>query len=270
MKLIFNSTLLIVFFIIALNRNSFSQEQTNFVEITPFFSGKYFYWGEYNDYSYQIVEEYGNLYGGGLHAKIKFSNSFDLYINLDACFSYGIVNYNGFLQNPDGTSEPYKSETVYEWFESTLNFGYDFYISNYFRMSPEFGFQFESWDRDIDNGGQYGYNEIYDMFVLDFGGTFAVLFSSKAKIFLKILGKYPLLIEESLNLASRGQGGPPDINLEPEPNIGINIELGANIYGAFFSVYMDYLIFSKSLFDQGFHQPESDRSIVGLKFGYTF
>lgn len=246
------------------------QKSNDLFEFTPHLIGKYFYWGEYNDYSFQMLEEYGNLFGGGFQSKIKFSRSFNLYINVYACFSYGIVNYNGFLQNNDGTFEAYKSETVYDWFESTLNFGYDFYAFNSFTISPEFGFQFESWDRDIDNGGQYGYDEIYDIFLIDFGFIFTALFSSKVHIFFKILGEYPLLIEESINLAIRGQGGPAEINLEPKPNIGINLELGANIHDSFLSVFMDYMIFSKSLYDNGFHQPESDRSVVGIKLGYTF
>lgn len=48
------------------------------------------------------------------------------------------------------------------------------------------------------------------------------------------------------------------------------MELGATTYGAFLSFYLDYLLLSKSAFDHGFHQPESDRAVIGMKLGYTF
>ncbi|MCB0730205.1 MAG: hypothetical protein KDC88_04150 [Ignavibacteriae bacterium] len=263
----------LLFFLMLLssvNKNAICQSSKKLIEITPQIVVKNFYWGEYNDNSVQDLEEYGNLYGGGFQSKFKFSQNLDLFIYAEAYFYNGTVDYNGFLQDVSGNFESYKSETVYEWFESTFNIGYDFNPSYYFSFSPELGFQFESWDRDIDNGGQYGYNEIYDMFLIDFGCTFTTRFSSNAKIFFKILGEYPLLIDEFINLAARGHEGPEEINLEPQPNIGLNAELGANTYGVYFSVIFDYLIFSKSFFDQGFHQPESDRTIVGIKLGYTF
>lgn len=260
-------------FILILSASSTSLlAQTNkaLVELTPQVVFKSFYWGEYNDNSELVLEEEGMHYGGGINSKFKFSRSFDLYAEVDLYYCYGLVDYNGFLQDAQGNTEPYKSQTAYEDLETSLNFGYDFYISQNFIIAPELGFQFEYWNRDIDNGGQYGYEEIYNMLSLQFGSSFIFPLGSASKIFLNILGKYPVLIEESIDLASRGQGGPADINLEPGANMGLNLELGANIYGAFVSLYFDYLLFSKSAYDQGYFQPESDRSVVGLKLGYTF
>ena len=108
------------------------------------------------------------------------------------------------------------------------------------------------------------------MLFIDFGTSLIYQFSRSSKIFLNILGEYPFLITESVDLASRGQGGPAEINLEPQPNIGLNMELGGTTYGVFLSFYLHYMLFTKSAFDQGFHQPESDRMVVGMKLGYTF
>src|SRR3989339_608392 len=215
---------LIILLILACNDLVWGQPFKNLVEITPQFTLKSFLWGEYNDNSVQLLEEKGLLYSGGITSKIKFSRSFDLFTKFDAHYYSGLIDYDGFLQNPDGTTEPYKSKTGNEGLEA----------------------------------------------ILDFGCNFIYQFSRPAKIFLNILGEYPLLITESIDLASRGQGGPADINLEPQSNIGLNIELGATTYGAFLSFYLDYLLFSKSAFDQGYHQPESDRTVVGMKLGYTF
>jgi hypothetical protein len=248
----------------------YGQLYKNLIEITPQFSFRSFYWGEYDNNSVQLLEEAGFLYSAGISSKIKFNKRIDFYIKLDAQFYRGSVDYDGFLMLASGGTEPYKSKTGYKGLEAAMYFGYDFYTASNFAIAPELGFQYETWDRDIDEGGRYGYNEIYNSFLIDFGCNFMVLLSNSSKIFLNVLGEYPLLITESVNLASRGQGGPPNINLEPQPNIGINTELGANIFGAFISFYLDYILFSKSAFDKGFHQPESDRTLVGFKLGYTF
>jgi hypothetical protein len=260
-------------FILILSASSTSLlAQTNkvLIELTPQVVLKSFNWGEYNDKSELVLEETGLHYGGGINSKFKFSRSFDLYTKFDFYYCTGLVDYNGFLQDAQGNTEPYKSKTGYEDIETSLNFGYDLYIARQFIIAPEFGFQYEYWIRDIDNGGKYGYDEIYDMLSIKFGSNFIFPLGKSSGIFLNIFGKYPLLIEESIDLASRGQGGPADINLEPGANLGLNVELGANIYGAFISLYYDYMLFSKSGYDQGYFQPESDRSLVGLKIGYTF
>lgn len=255
---------------ILISNISFSQPYKNLVEITPLFDLKSFYWGEYNDNSVQLLEEKGLLYSGGLTSKIKFTTDIDFFMKVGAEYYAGLVDYNGFLMLQGGGTQPYKSKTGYQGLESTLNFGYDFFVSDYLAISPEFGFQYEYWNRDIDNGGQYGYDEVYNMFLMAFGCSLIIPFSSSTKIYLSLLGEYPVYISESINLASRGQGGPPDINLEPQTNIGFNGELGANIFGSFIALYVDYMLLSKSAFDKGYYQPMSDRTVVGIKLGYTF
>lgn len=263
-------TIQIILLAAASNTFLFAQTNKNLIEVTPQVVLKSFYWGEYDDKSVQLLEEKGMHYGGGFNSKFKFSRSFELYTKLDLYYCTGLIDYNGFLQDAQGNTEPYKSKTNYRAFETSLNFRYDFYLAEYFVIAPEFGFHFEYWNRDIDNGGQYGYDEVYNMLSFNFGSNFIFPLGNSSKIFLNILGKYPILIEESIDLASRGQGGPANISLEPVANLGFNLELGANIYGTFFSFYYDYLLFSKSKLDQGYFQPESDRSVVGLKLGYTF
>ncbi len=261
---------LIILIILACIDLAWGQPYKNLIEITPQFTLKSFIWGEYNDNSIQVLEEKGLLYSGGITSKIKFSSSIDLYTKFDAHYYSGLIDYDGFLQNTDGTTEPYKSKTGYEGLETILNFGYDIYTGDHFVIAPELGFQYEYWNRDIDDGGKYGYDEVYNLFFIDFGTGFIYQFSRSSKIFLNIMGEYPLLITESLDLASRGQGGPADVNLEPLPNIGLSMELGGTTYGVYLSFYLDYMLFTKSAFDQGFHQPESDRTVIGMKLGYTF
>ena len=261
---------LIILMILTCIDLAWGQPYKNLIEITPQFTLKSFIWGEYNDDSKQLLEEKGLQYGGGVTSKIKFSKSLDLFTRFDFNYYAGLVDYDGFLMLEGGGTEPYKSKTGYEGLETLINFGYDFYAGDQFIIAPELGFQYEYWNRDIDNGGKYGYDEVYNLLFIDFGTSLIYQFSRSSKIFFSVMGEFPLLITESVDLASRGQGGPADINLEPEPNIGLNMELGATTYGAFLSFYLDYLLFSKSAFDQGFHQPESDRSVIGMKLGYTF
>lgn len=267
LKGVFSSVL---FIFIVFNNVLLSQTYNNFFEITPQFVLKSFQWGEYNDNSVKLLEETGIQYGGGVASKIKFSSSLDLFIRADFYYYAGLVDYDGFLMLAGGGTEPYKTKTGYQGIESTLNFGYDFYAANQFVIAPELGFQFDYWLRDLDNGGKRGYEEVYSSFLIDFGTSFIYQFSRSSKIFLSVLAEYPLNISESIDLASRGQGGPLELNLESKPNIGLNMELGGTTYGIFLSFYMDYMLLSKSNIVQELFQPESDRMIVGVKLGYAF
>lgn len=257
--------------ILAVSINSiFAQTNCKLFNITPYFGARYFYWGEYNNYKKQNLEEYGTIFLGGINSKTKFSQSIDLFAYTDFLFYYGLVNYNGYLMLNTGGTESYQSETDYWGLVFLLNMGYNFRLGRHFILSPELGVEYECWNRDVDNGGNYGYDEFWEIFFFDFGCNFVLPITTMSKIFLKILGKYPLIISESVNLASRGRDGLSDINLEPGSNIGLNLELGAKIYGFFLSIQIDYLLFSSSTFDHGFNQPRSDRSLTGLRLGYTF
>lgn len=266
MKNNFNSPVAIILLCFSVSQNVEAQNNSLF-NITPIVGTKYFYWGEYSN-SLQNLEEYGFLWDIGVNSKTKFSRAFDLYIYSGFDVYYGIVNYNGYLQDQYGNSEPYKNETAYLGLGLNLNLGYDVYLSRYFIFSPEFGFGYELWERDVDNGGQYGYAELWNLALLNFGCGFTFSIPPSSKIYLKILGNFPVAITESIDLSARG--GPSEINLEPEPNPGISLELGTVIYGAHLSFYMEYILFSPSALDQGYHQPESDRNLTGLKLGYQF
>ncbi len=258
-----------ILMITALQIPNFSQSNKLF-EITPYAETKYFYWGEYNDYSTQILEEYGIIYSLGISGKTKFSKTLQLYLLTDADIYYGIPNYNGFVQNPNGTVESYKSETEYRGIKFLFNTGYDIHLGKHFIIAPEFGLEYEYWERDIDNGGQYGYVELWSLFSLNFGSSFIIPLPPSSKIFLKVFGKYPLIIEESIDLAARVQAKQASAYLEPGGNIGIISELGSVIYGAYISFYLDYSWYSKSAFDRNYYQPESDKSLIGLKIGFSF
>jgi len=264
-------TAVLFFLLLGVTSNlSIGQTNNQLFEITPQIGLKYFYWGEYNDESVLALEEFGLLYFGGLNIKTKFSNSFDLYVRGNFEFYLGLLNYNGYLQDAAGNTDPFESETGYLGLEFLLHFGYDFRLSRCLTFAPEFGLGYENWERDIDNGGQYGYDELWEFPLFNFGCNFIIRLSHSSKIYFKIIGKSPLTISESVDLESRGQGGSDDISLEPGTNIGINLELGAVISGAYFSFYFDYIPFSKSALDQNYHQPESERSLAGLKLGYQF
>jgi len=231
---------------------------------------RFFNWVETLSNGEDLLEEDGVLYQVGFNTKTKFSKKLGLYLRANGVLYFGTVDYDGSLQDEYGNLTAYQSETSYLGSEFTLNTGYDLYFDKQFILSPEIGFQYEYWKRDIDNGGQYGYDEFYNLFFFDFGCNFLVLLSHDASIFLKFLAEYPVSISENIDMSNRGQGGPSDINLKPESNFGINLELGTTVYGAFFSFGYDYMLFSESEFDQNYKQPESERSMIQFKVGYTF
>jgi hypothetical protein len=262
--------ILIIFLIQSPTSIIIAQQNNKLFQFTPQAGLRFFTWEETLEDGTDLLEENGMLYGVGAKIKIKFGRILDLYMLVDGSAYLGTIDYEGYLQDNFGNLTPYKSETNYSGGKLMFNFGYDFYLNKQLTLSPEFGFQYEYWKRDIDNGGQYGYDEFYKVFFVDFGSNFLVSVSSDASIFLKVLGEYPVSISESIDFASRGQGGLSDVNLQPENNFGVNLELGVSVYGALFSFGYEYLLFSKSDPDQDYHQPESDRGIIKLNIGYTF
>ena len=239
-------------------------------ELTPSVGFEYLSWGEYNQLEEQDLEEYGLVYKINLIAKSKFSENLGLYASTEGKFYYGIIDYNGYLQLSSGGTEPFKTETGYMGFDFCGNLGNDFCLGKNFILSPVIGIGYEYWERDIADGGQYGYIERWDFLYFNFCTCFIFPLSSSSEILLNISGKYPLQINESVNLSSRGNAGPSNINLNPGNNIGLDIELGTKTHGIFLSLNLEYLLFSSSPFNQGFHQPRSDRSLTGLNLGYSF
>ena len=231
---------------------------------------KFYNWSEYDKNSTQNLDESGTLFLVGLSATYNFITGSNIYTKSDIYFYTGSVDYDGYLQNDYGTNTPYKTETGYKGVELLLNFGYNFNITHNFILAPELGFEYEYWNRDLGKGDKHGYKETYNVVFMDFGFNGNLRVVPKVLIFMKFLGEIPLSISESVDLSPWEGSGSSVIDLTPGSNVGINFESGVIAYNISLSLYIDYLLFSPSKLNRNIFQPESDRSIFGVKLGYTF
>ncbi|MBI9073242.1 MAG: hypothetical protein JEY94_16685 [Melioribacteraceae bacterium] len=263
-----HSYIILVCFVYCLSDANAQLKLTN-SEITFYAGLRSFYWEEYNDQGASIIEDEGFLFCPGVSATVFFSENIPFYIYTKGNIYLGTVDYSGFLQDTNGDVEDYNSETAYFGTEIMLNFGYLFKTADNFAIYPEAGFIYHYWSRDIDNGGQYGYDEEYQSVSINFGFNSKVIISENSDLNMRLLGTYPIVIMESIDLASRDQGGPADIELEPGADLGILGEIGINVYGIHAGFYFNLTNYLKSDEDQGYHQPESYREDIGINLGCT-
>lgn len=238
------------------------------IKITPLIGLKFYSWGEYGNNSTQKLDESGTQFLIGFSAKHKLIGNMNFYVRSDFYYYTGTVDYDGYLQNDYGGKTPYKTETGYNGFELLINSGYNFNVTHNLSLAPELGFEYEYWKRDLGKGDKHGYLESYNVFFIDFGFNGRLKILPNVSIFMKFLGEAPLSISEGVDLSSKNN--PKEIDLAPKSNMGINFETGVTAYNASFSFYIDYLLFSPSDINQSIYQPESDRSIFGIKLAYDF
>lgn len=240
----------------------------NLIKITPLIGLKFYSWGEYDNNSTQNLDESGTQFLIGFSAKHELIGNMNFYVRSDFYYYTGTVDYDGYLQNDYGGNTPYKTETGYNGFELLINSGYNFNVTHNLSLAPELGLEYEHWKRDLGKGDKHGYLESYNVFFIDFGFNGRLKISPNVSIFMKFLGEAPLSISEGVDLSSNNNL--KEIDLAPKSNMGINFETGVTAYNASFSFYIDYLLFSPSDINQSIFQPESDRSIFGIKLAYDF
>lgn len=239
-------------------------------ELTINMGIRYFIWEEYTDNDVCVVSEDGILFSPNIVSTIFFSKEIPFYTEVRWSIFVGTVDYEGFLQDNYGNVENYISETAYLGTEVFLDFGYLIKFSESFGLAPEFGCEYNYWNRDVDNGGQYGYDEIYNLIKLNFGVFTKIMLGKNLDLIFRMLVSYPIFISETIDMGARGKNLPRDIELEPGSDIGFNLETGVNIYGISTVIYFLGERYLKSNEDRGYHQPESYRVNIGLHFGYKF
>jgi hypothetical protein len=249
-----------------------AQQLTEGFFVSPSAGGELFYWGEFSETEGEgeIVREEGFLYNFGVACGLKPGEQSGFAADASAKIFWGLVDYSGFLQDSRGNIENYVSRTGYIGSELRLSSGYQYFPVDFFALLPFVGFGYKYWKRDLDNGGIYGYDEFYQVVSADLSLQANLFLSKKFALFMGFRTEVPFYVSETIDLASRGQGGPVEINLVPGANPGFFGETGLNLYNFDFSIYVHTITFSKSNVDQGFHQPESQRIVMGMKGGVSF
>ncbi len=249
---------------------SIAQINKNDFSLTPFARISSYNWKEFDDNGKQLLEESGMLFAFGTKAEFFFLRKKELLVETDLMTYFNKVNYDGFLQDNQGNQTPYKSKTVYFGLQFGANAGWIFPLDKNFFVTPLLGFELEYWNRDIDDGGRFGYDEKYTIFLFQVAGRTKYAIAKNFNLTSNLSFKFPLSIAENIDLASRGQGGPSDINLSPKSNPRILIEAGAEYMNAAVSIFFETWTLGKSAQDQGFLQPESTRKMFGVKLAYSF
>jgi hypothetical protein len=258
----------ILFFFVLFNV-SFAQNLSETFQITPYASIHGFSWKEFSSTGAEDLKEAGPRFSFGVVPRFSFLQRNTMFTELSINYTFGTVDYDGFLMDQLGNRTPYTNKTAYSSFEIAADAGYIFELSKSLQLAPVAGFGFEYWNRDLDNGGPRGYDEKYSVFLANVGVRGTYILTRNFQFFSGFLLEIPLSISESVNLAARGQGGPADISLNPGINPRYIIEVGGSVYRIVVVMYFETWTLSESGIDKGFRQPESTRKLFGLRIGYS-
>ncbi len=184
-------------------------------QVTPTVMLQDFRWEERSDKGETLLLETGPLYTFGVTPRLLFQQGRGLHIELSLSYSAGAVNYYGFLQTNSGGRIQYTTQSGYRHFEGLINAGYTFVLLGAFRVTPVGGFGIELWNRDLGFGAAVGYDEVYSVTLVSAGLHTEVTLIDGFRVFSVFHVRYPLDLTESVDLSSRGQGGPTHLNLFP-------------------------------------------------------
>lgn len=244
-----------------------AQESAKPFQITPYTQFRFFGWKEFGDNGEQLLQESGTLFSFGAVPRWSLGTRF--FVEADGSLYFGSVDYDGFLQDPQGQQTPFKTTTVYFGLELAPAAGYVFPLSKQFDLTPTAGFGIEYWNRNLDNGGRNGYDEKYTVIYFHGAATGMYNLNRDIQFFSSFGMKIPFSISESIDLASRGQGGPVDVTLSPGVSPRFRFAAGANVYHALIEFSFESWTLVKSNEDRNYFQPESTRKVFGIKLGYT-
>jgi len=249
--------------------SSVAQTLRSRLEITPFVAPLSYSWKEFDDNGMEAIHESGLVVSGGASARYRFTEERRWYGSISGEYYNGTVDYNGFVFDQQGYRTPYSTKTGYTGFELTASTGYEVAFADGFSFAPSAGFGLEKWKRSLDNGGPSGYDELYTVPLaqIAFGASYRI--EQRIEIFSNLSLKIPLLITESVDLSRTG-AGPSNLKFTPGSNPRYFVSAGTWIYGASAEFFYDSWTLSKSPEDRGFLQPQSSRTHLGVRLGYTF
>jgi hypothetical protein len=248
---------------------AFAGDPGAWFQVTPTVMLQDFRWEERSDKGETLLLETGPLYTFGVTPRLSFEQRRGLHIELSLSYSVGYVNYYGFLQTNSGHVTQYTTKSGYTHFEGLINTGYTFVLFDAFRMTPVGGFGIELWNRDLGVGAAVGYEEIYSVTLVSAGLHVEVTLIDGFRVFSVFHVRYPLDLTESVDLSSRGQGGPAKLNLFPGITPRYLLRSGIRVSRFLIGFSVEHWTLTKSEASQGFYQPESKRSHIGVMVGYT-
>lgn len=221
----------------------------------------------------QILEEDGPVVGLGLALAYPLNPSLRLLGRGE--FYLGEVDYDGGIQNEDGSITPYDSETTYTGARGALLLATPLYAQGPVTLSPLGGLGGAFWLRELDKGlsdsdtGPYGYDEYWGSMHGVVGARLDWQQHEDRTYHLHAEIRLPIWNEEQVDLSN--VGGPDDTSLEPEEQVSYRIEIGARLNQLALMAYFETLEFDESEVNRyGFLQPESSATSAGAGVGIHF
>lgn len=237
------------------------------LRLTPYGSVTWFQWEETIGGS-TVVEEEGPLFAAGLLIRYPTSDLVDLDARIEV-FG-GVVDYDGAIFNLEGDVQPYSSESGYAGLAGDATLAFNFADNGSLAsLRPAVGLGFHRWVREIDRGGQFGYDEIWTTLYAR-GGLDWVNRGEHGETYAQFFVILPLANDERVE--GIGFEGVGDIDLEPETETGFSLVAGHRQGGWDVALTLDLLRFGESDLDPSglFFQPESDWLRYGIRAGITF
>ncbi len=230
-----------------------------------------FDWREYGEDGGRLLREAGMRLAAGLEYNAGTPGK-RRFFSLVARGYFGDVDYEGYLQYPEGRLTPYSTRTHYWGGLIEPRYTFRAYIPGW-TVSPTFsaGIGGEWWLRDL--RGEYGYREYYDVgyLRLEVG-----LESRRSTGWFGRLGmKSPFYLRERIS-GFYLQGACSDAELSPEENDVVSFTMGYRFSGkSIVSLDYDAYLFSPSpsvkvRCEKGggleIHQPRSEMRLLSLRY----
>lgn len=223
----------------------------------------------------ELLKETGPLFGIGGEMELRLNKR--LLLGLNGEFFTGEVDYDGVIQELDGTLTPAQSTTTYVGFEGGAKLGAPLAVGPQVVLKPWAGLGLRTWERTLDSSfdsryiGDHGYIE--DWFTSHglLGATVEITVSPKAMIFATAELRLPVWTAQNIDLSN--VGGPDDVELEPKARPSLFAEAGVRYKKLFISAFVETQDFDESDFDDKygeFLQPESEARIAGARAGLWF
>ena len=256
-------------------------------ELTPYFSGQYFTWMEF-DAGHRLLKESGPLFSQGLLAGFlaPLNSSSSLALRVRGELFGGIVNYGGetIEQVPVNNGEtleqvPVKTEVNYLGTRQELDLGYR-YAAPAWHLEPFAGLGYRWWLRGLQDTtlatgeAVSGYTEYWRTGYLRVGARGLYRSEPGISFFAEAGAKYPFYTENSADPFGTGAK-----TLRPVGRWSGFAETGATCRHLKLSLSYEGFRFSPSStvpavnnrgIEVNLHQPESSSDIFGLNIGWSF
>lgn len=248
-----------------------AQQNSSTFRIFPYYEN--FEWKE-SYKGHQLLKESGPIYGIGFDANVPLGNT--LALQFGGSGFGGEVDYDGGIQNTDGTTTPYKSQTSYVGAEGNLQLGVKIPLGTSATLKPAGGLGFRAWERELDKSsfagmpGQYGYTEDWFALHLIGGGTLEMSLGGSASSYIEADARLPIWTVQLIDLSNIG--GPSSVDLNPKAQVTYHVEGGIRVGVFFAAVFHENLDFKASDTDSSgnFFQPVSKATMNGIKAGFSF